>query len=616
MFRLLALVGATALAAAAPRAQCFAPPDGSHTALGTGDDVLLPATAIGFPFPFAGATYTTLHVSTNGFAYLSNGGVPAPGSAVGDAGGHYGSAAAQRATLLGGAPKVLAFYRDLELRAADGAGVFVRSGDPNTPCVVTWQHAVDFGGVGAPKTIQCQLHANGEIDLFWSLGAEVVGTEPATVGRSPGGGAADPGASDLGALPSVPGEVLYETFATGAFDLDGRQLRCVPAPPNQTAIALACSVGEHAVRGAGCYGDSFYQHFADAGAATAGLQNHALLLTPGAAGYTAQWEPFGAFQYAAPSAATDLPRSDDGQAAIDLTANGLASLPMPGGAASVLWVHMNGFVAAGSQNDDGAWNEPANDWTPTPRFRNAPAAAFWAWHDWDPSDLAGGPVRWHHDPGNNRLFVTWDGVENWSSPAANNPGTFQFQFDLTTGAVRYVWLFVDGDSSSPFGSGHLLGWSPAGPSDDPGSLPLATVGGTTAIAGASALRLDAAPVPVTAAGGGSNPITFTVDHMPDLAPPAGARVGLLFFSATAAAGIDLGFVGAPGCQLWLGGLDLSLPIVALGGPQQTVSVAFPPPLPPGTVFHTQAVALLPAGSLPGGLNAFGVLTSNAVDTTF
>lgn len=615
MLRCLMLVCASVLPGGVT-AQCFVPVDGSHTLLGAGDDVLLPAAGIGFPFPLGSSSHAEVHVSTNGFCYLSNGSMP-PGSAVGDAGGSFASAALQRATLLGGAPKVLAFYRDLDLPAADGAGVFLRTGSlsPPRPCVVTWVDAVDFGGSGAPKTIQCQLHPSGEIDLFWSAATDVGGVTPATVGRSPGGNAIDPGPSDLDANPTVLGEVIYEQFAPGTFDLSGQTLRLVPLAGSQAAVAFACSVGSHTVRGVGCYSDSFHQWFADAAAASSALQGHALALQPAASGYSVQWEAFGAWQFANPVGAVDLPRSDDGQVLLDLAANSLPSLPLPGGSTSALWIHMNGIVAtSGGGIDGGAWNVPANDWTPTNAFLDAPETAFWAWHDWDPSDTNGGPVRWHYDAGSSRLFVTWDGVENGSSPPTINPGTFQFQFDLATGAVRFVWLDVDSDPSSPYGSAHLVGWSPAGASADAGELPLATVG-TTTVTGNAALRLDAAPVPVTS-GSASNAIHYTIEHLPDYAPPANVRVGILFFAASPASGLDLAAFGASGCQIWLGGLDVALPVVALGAGTQTLSVAFPPPLPTGTIFHTQAAALFPAGTLPGGLNAFGLVTSNAIATSF
>jgi hypothetical protein len=620
MRRHLAFACAAALAAAPAAAQCFQSPDGSHLSLGGGDDVLLPSQSIGFAFPMPGASFTDVHVSTNGFLYLSNSGVPAPGNAIGDAGGDYGSAAAQRATLLGGGPKILPFYRDLDLRSALGAGVFLRPGTPGpspTPCLITWVDAVDWNGLGPPKTIQCQLHANGVVEFFYSAATEVAGAAPALVGRSPGGGAADPGASDLGAGPTTASEVIYEQFGTATFDLAGASLRLTPALPGHAAAVSTCRVGAHTPRGAGCYGDTCYELFGNAAAAAAALQGHALLLTPTATGYRAQWEAFGAWQYANPIGAVDFARSDDGQVVLDLAANGIPSLPLPGGATTTLWVHMNGFVSvSGPANDDGAWNSPANDWVPSPAFRNAPATAFWAWHDWDPSDLAGGPVRWHHDALAAKLFVTWDGIENWSVPPANNPGTFQFQFDLATGAVRYVWLAVDANASSAFGTGHLVGYSPAGPSADPGPLPFAAAGTTTTIAGYSALALSAAPAPITAATGPSTPITYTIDRMPDYAPPGGVRLGILFFSLAAAPGIDLTPIGAPGCQSYLAALDVPLPVAAVGGPTQTLVVAFPPPLPAGTSFAAQAIALFPANSLPGGINDFGLVTSNGLSTTF
>jgi hypothetical protein len=608
------------LLAAPIGAQCFLEPDATHQSLGVGDDTLFPMQAIGFPFPHLGTSYSDLHVSTNGLVYLSNGGVPLPGSANGDAGGGYGTDVAQRTTLLGGAPKILPFYRDLVLHAALDAGVFVRPGTPSpapTPCVVTWRHAVDFYQLTPPKTIQCQLHENGLVEFFYSSTTDVLGAAPATVGISPGAGAADPGASDLGSGPTTPTNTVYEQFAPGTFDLAGRSLRLTPTLPGNVVSVQACDVGSHTPHGAGCYGDSFYQLFDDAPAAWLALEGHAVTLTPTATGYEAQFAPGGAAAFVPPTGAVDLPRSDDGQVLLDLAAHSLPNLSLPGGSTSTLWVHMNGIVSTGASNDDGAWNTPANDFTPTASFRNAPATAFWAWHDWNPADTAGGPVRWHYDGTLGRLYLTWDGVENWSEPATTNPGTFQFQFELATGFVRYVWVAVDTDTTSPFGSRHLVGYSPGGPSADPGSLPLGTAGGTTTIDGYSALRLGAAPRPVLDGGGGpSNAITYTVDHLPDNAPPTGVRLGILFFSLASAPGIDLGITGAPGCQAYIGGLDVGLPIVAVGGTMQTIPLVFPPPLSAGTTFHAQAVALIPANSYPGSLNDFGLVTSNGLATQF
>jgi hypothetical protein len=67
----LALGAAVAAMASQATAQFVCHENNLGTAVGTGDDSVLPA-PIGFAFPFHGATYSNLFISTNGFVYLSN----------------------------------------------------------------------------------------------------------------------------------------------------------------------------------------------------------------------------------------------------------------------------------------------------------------------------------------------------------------------------------------------------------------------------------------------------------------------------------------------------------------------------------------------------------------
>src|SRR5689334_20468511 len=71
---------AALLVTALPAQVC--PDRAMGTFLGVGDDTMFPIQPIGFAFPFAGATYTDVHVCANGYFFLSNGGVPTP--AAGD----------------------------------------------------------------------------------------------------------------------------------------------------------------------------------------------------------------------------------------------------------------------------------------------------------------------------------------------------------------------------------------------------------------------------------------------------------------------------------------------------------------------------------------------------
>ena len=79
----------------------------------------------------------------------------------------------------------------------------------------------------------------------------------------------------------------------------------------------------------------------------------------------------------------------------------------------------------------------------------------------------------------------------------------------------------------------------------------------------------------------------------------------------AAPGVELGFLDAPGCYAHV--LTLSV-LQTLLGNTPTLQVTFPIPagVPAGFELFSQSVALITPFSLPGGLNAFGLVTSNGV----
>ena len=110
---------ATLCLASLATAQCH---DVNFGALvGFGDDAPLQTIRpLGITFPFAASTYTDVHISNNGIVYLSNAGVPAPGTATG-----YSSSAATLSTNLraGTTAKICAFWDDLNNLAANGGGV-------------------------------------------------------------------------------------------------------------------------------------------------------------------------------------------------------------------------------------------------------------------------------------------------------------------------------------------------------------------------------------------------------------------------------------------------------------------------------------------------------------
>ncbi|MBL8729309.1 MAG: hypothetical protein JNM25_12805 [Planctomycetes bacterium] len=372
------------------------------------------------------------------------------------------------------------------------------------------------------------------------------------------------------------------------------------------SIAAPCQSAAHIAYGAGCHDlatESFGVLFADAAAAAATLSGHSLVLVPEGTGYRVTWN--GATYRAPSAAAVALPPSDDGQVALPLA----SPLPTPQGALSALYVHSNGFVAAGPDNDGGAWNVPATDYLPTPCYRNAPATAFFAWHDWNPAEPGSGRIV-HEEVvlgGERTLCITWNDVENFPT-GQQNRGTFQFQFGLATGRVAYVWVHVDATTSSVFGTAHLIGYSPGGVSLDAGlrtlpqDLPLVTAPDQFALA------LRAAPPPVSTPAAGTV-VTYTTEHVPPREAGSDLRLGVTALSIGDAPGVDLGPLGMPGCQAWVRSLDLQLP---WSGTAATIAAAvtFPPGLPAGASVFAQSLALVDRVA-PGAL---GIWTSNGVQS--
>lgn len=370
--------------------------------------------------------------------------------------------------------------------------------------------------------------------------------------------------------------------------------------PILLAAPVLAQAAAHVPFGVGCTERAtatFAAFWPDAASAAADLEGQSLRLLPVDAGYRIEW---GGATYRVPSsAAIVLPPSDDGQVAIVPS----RPLPTPIGAWSTLWVHSNGFVARGPANDGGAWNQPANDYWPSAAFHRAPEPTFWAWHDWNPAEPGGGRIVREEVllGGEPTLCVTWRDVENFPV-GVTNPGTFQFQFGLVTGRVAYVWQHVDTATSSPFGTGHLIGWSP-GPSlsrafvDLPGGLPLVTAPDRHALA------LSAAPPPRSTAIDGTE-VVFTTVHVPPLAVGSTLRLGFTALSSAAVAGVDLAAFGGPGCHAYVGDLGVQLPWSSHGG-TATTTFALPPGLPDGLVFCAQSLALV----VDDGL---AVRTSNAI----
>ncbi len=603
----LTMVGALA---AVSSAQCFETnfgslcPRGANPA-GLGDDVLFDVQPLNFAFPMGGVagSYTHAHIQSNGVVFLTNG-APSGATTTG-----FGSQATMLANLrgtFGDAPRIAPFWRDLDNLAVNGGGVYFNNTQAGR-LVVTWANTVQFNTTTPVFTVQAQLFANGKVSFYYST--PTASAQPVLAGISEGNGITVAPGLDL----SVPGNatstrIAYQTFPANSFDLANT---CIAFEPNGAGYDVNPGTqAENQNYGDGCYliaTESFYQNFANAAGASGALSGRSLTFTPAAQGYQATWGNGG---FIAPTpGATQLVVNDDDEVGVTPS----IAMPTPFGFAASLRVHGNAIVSLGAapQSLPGA----PNAYTPTPAaLRNAALTAFWSWHDYNTSEVGSGQVTYQEvaNGPNTVALITWAGVENWSVPQQANPSTLQFQLDLTTGVVKIVWVNIDNVTTSQYGSGHLIGFSPGGASLDPGSINLATALPLTTRPDLLPLALGASPAPLSTLTQGTL-VTYTTSNIPEAVPGSGIYIGanILSLAGVPAPGVELSFLGAPGCFAHV--LQIGT-IQAMVGPTSTgtVTLAIPAGVPAGTQIFSQSVALVAPFSLPGNLNAYGMTTSNGV----
>lgn len=274
--------------------------------------------------------------------------------------------------------------------------------------------------------------------------------------------------------------------------------------------------------------------------------------------------------WVAPSgAATTLPLGDDDETVVTLS----APFPhhCPNAAFTQLTVCSNGFVSLTNGN--------GTDWDPSAtKLLNAPATAWWAWHDFDQTIPGSGHVQFEEIA--NVAYVTWDGVWDFGGTSGANASWVQFQFDMASGIVHVVFA-----GTSTFGNRFVTGYSPGGPSIDLGPTDISAGTTTICCVEQSSMHLDTLYRPVL-----GQPIQFLTTHMPP------APFLIIGYSVTKwYPGVPI--MGA-GCALyhdWSGPIDAYF---ATPPTQATVS-AFPPlatiALPIGLTFYAQAVAITASG---------------------
>jgi hypothetical protein len=362
----------------------------------------------------------------------------------------------------------------------------------------------------------------------------------------------------------------------------------------QHACATATKYGN------GCYtvNGSAFQEWTDnatpsaAAAASAALTGRSLTFLPSAGGYVMTAGTAASFITPSP-AATSLPANDDGETAIPLT----TPFAYPGGTTSQLFVHSNGYVSVGSNNTlPGGPN-----WVPEiPGMLAAPNAAWWSWHDYNPTEAGSGTIKWEEI--GSLMVITWDNVESYPTGTAN-PSRLQFQFDEASGQVQILWQTIEsvGGTGVLQGSDHIIGFSPGGASPSVGQFDIATlVGVQLNFPERTALSLASSAKPLI----GSS-ISLDTTEAPSLS------IGICFLSVVQipAPGFDLALLGAPGCAALVDVSVGSGSVISNLLPGLSMSVPFAIPNLPGLAgfqCHAQSVWLDPA------VNPFGALTSNGV----
>jgi len=550
-------------------AQCTLDPN-VGTNLGLTDDSVSPAQPLGFTFPFAGALYDTVYVSSNGFVYLydSTGSVPPPTSSL--------CCNGNVTTMLAAAnPMVCAQWMDLN--PSTGGSVHFNAVSP-TKALITWMAVPEYAQTNL-VTVQLTLKSTGEIDIYGDV-ANTNATHTALVGWSPGSGALDPGASNLSSLPfPTSSATVYELFLANTYDLAGIPLAGVPTGATSWVVAAPSGCASTGASGLGCPKpcDTFEVFPSSA----FDMSTSALLFTRQADGsYLVSQCTSACFDT---SFTNNLALRDDTLA----VAQSLGfTFPYCGGSTTAIDVCSNGFVWLVSGSSTSA------DFSPTrEEFLQNPARIAATWMDLNPS-VAGG-VYFDALPG--KAIVTWDQVPAFGAGGTSN--TLQLQL-FPSGNFILAWPSVLNNATTGNGiaiTGFTQGAAPAANEIDfTASIPFQTGNGTPL-----ALANQAGSRPII----GTN-FTLEASHV-----RTGTVAGSLTIGATNP-NLDLTFLGLIGCRL-LASLDVSLPI-AVSSPITTVTL----PIPNvnalvGRSLNTQAVMVD-----PGLGRAIPVYLSNGAVLTF
>lgn len=296
----------------------------------------------------------------------------------------------------------------------------------------------------------------------------------------------------------------------------------------------------------------------------------------------------------------------------------------------------NGSAAPGSATGFGS---PG---TMVANLRNGPAriAPYWCNLDLQPAN--GGGVYYAELANPDRIVVTW---KNAVEVGYSTQKTIQCQI-FASGEILFDYV----GSIAAEGGNVLCGISAGGGIADPGASDLsASALGTTAILyenfgpaqpfdlsnravlwAPNSGGYEALPDPIpqslhVAYGSGCLPgmslsaapdplpgavVTYTTSNLPEVFPGSGAYVNVLMisFGQIPSPGIDLGFLGAPGCSVLVASLDILLSSAGATS-NQGVPITIPSVGASGLSFYVQSLAL------DAIANPAGFVTSNGIAST-
>jgi len=566
---------------AAVTAQCFQPAGGNSIggslipmSAGTPahDQGRSPLTSLGMSFPMpASGSYTHCVIESNGLIYLANG-VNPPFLGFFQTGSL--STLAGYSTSL---PRIAPYWRDLQ--AMPSGWDITTQTVPGSSFKVNWINTTEYLATGSAKSFSATLHAGGAVEYAYD---NIIVETSTFVGISVGGGVgASASPSDFSASPTGGTlRLMYESFNSTNFDLSNKTIRFAQNGVGGWDVTTPCSVSaaSHTAYGAGCYltSDSVYQWFFDASTAVPALSNRSIT-----------FQPTGPVDYLITAGGAFRPVGSVATPIIVANGTNVAqTVPFTVGSfpgSSGLSICSNGHVALAAGNDP-IW------FTNVGNLLNAPQRHFRFAHYFNPTIPGSGRIKYEESA--TVTVITWDGVWHQGGTSVAHANTFQMQF-YPSGVVTIAWGSL---SSGATGSSYLVGFSPGGPSQDDGSINL--MGSLPYVhAHRQPLTLAASPNPVL-----GSTVVYTTTNLPASAQLAAQLVSYGVVNP----GIDLGFLGAPGCRQNVN-LTLASTSIMFGNPTATYSLALPGnPAFAGLPIYFQSAALVPS------VNALGLQTSNGV----